>query len=181
MTEVQERLIEQELGMVSQDDTGIGGTGNSAALDAICRSVGDLVGVARWPLRRMTVQVSCARVELEWAEPQSVLATGVVPTSSTVTVAPIEPTPTGHRVCAPLVGTFYRAPEPGAPPFVQVGDLVEPGQQVGIVEAMKLMNPVEADVAGRVVDVLVGDAEPIEYGQPLVLVEPTESLSGGEP
>jgi len=174
VTELQERLIEQEFGMVASADDA--GTGTGSALQDICRSVGDLVGVARWPLRRMSVQVSCARVELEWAEPHAVLATGVVPTGPAVamTVAPDDPAQTCHRVCAPLVGTFYRAPEPGAPPFVQAGDLVQPGQQIGIVEAMKLMNPVEADVTGRVVEVLVGDAEPVEYGQPLVLVEPLE-------
>ncbi|WP_131763474.1 acetyl-CoA carboxylase biotin carboxyl carrier protein, partial [Actinomadura fibrosa] len=69
---------------------------------------------------------------------------------------------------APAVGTFYRAPEPGAPPFVEVGDVLEKGQQVGILEAMKLMNPVEADGAGQVVRVLAGDGEPVEYGQPLI-------------
>jgi acetyl-CoA carboxylase biotin carboxyl carrier protein len=67
-----------------------------------------------------------------------------------------------------MVGTFYRAAEPGAAPFVQVGDPVETGQQVGIVEVMKLMTPVEADRPGRVVAILADDAVPVEHGQPLI-------------
>ena len=71
-----------------------------------------------------------------------------------------------------MVGTFYRAPEPGAAPFVTVGDLVRPGQVVGIVEAMKLMNEVTAERAGRVTEVLVDDGRPVEYDQPLVALDP---------
>ncbi|MBM0277884.1 acetyl-CoA carboxylase biotin carboxyl carrier protein, partial [Micromonospora tarensis] len=67
---------------------------------------------------------------------------------------------------------FYRAPEPGAPPFVAVGDLVRPGQPIAIVEAMKLMNEVTAERAGRVVAVLVEDGQPVEYDQPLVELDP---------
>ncbi|GAA4982504.1 acetyl-CoA carboxylase biotin carboxyl carrier protein [Nonomuraea thailandensis] len=77
-----------------------------------------------------------------------------------------------RHVCAPMVGTFYWASEPGAAPFVAVGDTVEKGQQVGIVEAMKLMNPIEADVSGKVVEVLVPDGTPVEYGQKLIAVAP---------
>ena len=73
-------------------------------------------------------------------------------------------------LCAGTVGTFYRAPEPGAAPFVAEGDRVESGQQVAVIEAMKLMIPVEADRAGVVVEFLVADRAPVEYGQPLMLV-----------
>ncbi|WP_282784075.1 biotin/lipoyl-containing protein, partial [Nocardia sp. CC201C] len=72
---------------------------------------------------------------------------------------------------AETVGVFYRAPEPGAAAFVADGDPVRAGQQVGIVEAMKLMIPVTVARAGRVVEFLVGDAEPVEYGQPLIRFE----------
>ncbi|ASW55186.1 acetyl-CoA carboxylase biotin carboxyl carrier protein [Plantactinospora sp. KBS50] len=75
-------------------------------------------------------------------------------------------------VLAPMVGTFYRAPEPGRPPFVEVGDVVQPDRVVGIVEAMKLMNEVTAGQAGRVVDLLVADGQPVEYGQPLIVLAP---------
>jgi acetyl-CoA carboxylase biotin carboxyl carrier protein len=73
---------------------------------------------------------------------------------------------------APMVGTFYRAPSPDASPFVREGDRVKKGQVVCIVEAMKLMNEIESKVAGRVVKVLVENAQPVEYGQPLFLLEP---------
>jgi acetyl-CoA carboxylase biotin carboxyl carrier protein len=73
---------------------------------------------------------------------------------------------------APMVGTFYRAPAPDAQPFVREGDRVKKGQVVCIVEAMKLMNEIEAKFAGRVVKVLVENAQPVEYGQPMFLLEP---------
>jgi acetyl-CoA carboxylase biotin carboxyl carrier protein len=73
---------------------------------------------------------------------------------------------------APMVGTFYRAPSPDAQPFVRDGDRVKKGQVVCIIEAMKLMNEIESKVAGRVVKVLVENSQPVEYGQPLFLLEP---------
>jgi acetyl-CoA carboxylase biotin carboxyl carrier protein len=73
---------------------------------------------------------------------------------------------------APMVGTFYRAPSPDAQPFVRDGDRVKKGQVVCIIEAMKLMNEIESKVAGRVAKVLVENAQPVEYGQPLFLLDP---------
>ena len=73
---------------------------------------------------------------------------------------------------APMVGTFYRAPSPEAPPYVRDGDLVKVGQILCIIEAMKLMNEIESKVAGRIAKILVENAQPVEYGQPLFLVEP---------
>ena len=80
----------------------------------------------------------------------------------------------GHRVIikSPMVGTFYRAPAPDAPPFVEVGQTLETGQVVCIIEAMKLMNEIKAEVSGRVVDILVENGAPVEFGQPLFAVEP---------
>jgi acetyl-CoA carboxylase biotin carboxyl carrier protein len=75
-----------------------------------------------------------------------------------------------RHVRAPLVGVFYRTPSPGEPPFVEVGDWIEPGQQVGIIEAMKMMVPVESDTAGRVTEILAEHGEPVEYDRPLVAV-----------
>jgi len=72
---------------------------------------------------------------------------------------------------SPLVGTFYRAPSPNASPFIEVGDLVKKGQVLCIVEAMKLMNEVESEVEGKVVSVYVENAQPVEYGEPLFLIE----------
>jgi len=73
---------------------------------------------------------------------------------------------------SPMIGTFYRAPKPDAPNFVNVGDEIKPGQVVCIVEAMKLFNEIESEIAGRIVKVLVENASPVEYDQPLFLVEP---------
>jgi acetyl-CoA carboxylase biotin carboxyl carrier protein len=73
---------------------------------------------------------------------------------------------------APMVGTFYRAPSAEATPFVSEGDKVKPGQVVCIVEAMKLMNEIEAKVGGRISKILVENAQPVEYGQPLLLIDP---------
>ena len=73
---------------------------------------------------------------------------------------------------APMVGTFYRAPKPDAPPFVVEGDVVKEGQVLCIVEAMKLMNEIEAKVGGRIVKVVAENGQPVEFGQPLFLMEP---------
>ena len=77
-----------------------------------------------------------------------------------------------HVVKSPIVGTFYESPSPGAPPFVKPGDKVSLGQVVCIVEAMKLMNEIESDVAGEIVKMLVTNNQPIEYGQPLYSIRP---------
>ena len=77
-----------------------------------------------------------------------------------------------HVVKSPIVGTFYESPSPGAPPFVKPGDKVALGQVICIVEAMKLMNEIESDVAGEVVKMLVANNQPIEYGQPLYAIRP---------
>jgi acetyl-CoA carboxylase biotin carboxyl carrier protein len=75
-------------------------------------------------------------------------------------------------VTSPMVGTFYRAPAPDADPYIEVGDLVEVGQTVCIIEAMKLMNEIESELRGRVVKILVENAHPVEFGQKLFLIEP---------
>ena len=73
---------------------------------------------------------------------------------------------------SPIVGTFYRSPSPDAPAYVEVGDIIKPGQVVCIVEAMKLMNEIESDLAGKVVQILVKNEDPVEYNQELMLIEP---------
>ena len=75
-------------------------------------------------------------------------------------------------IVAPMVGTFYRAPKPDAPPFVNEGDVVQTGQTVCVLEAMKMFNEIPSEVAGRVVRVLAENGAPVEYGQPLFLVDP---------
>ena len=83
---------------------------------------------------------------------------------------PAPAAPQGHVVTSPMVGTFYRAPSPGADPFVQVGDTVKEGQTLCIIEAMKLLNEIESDVAGVVKEILVDNGQAVEYGQPLFVV-----------
>jgi oxaloacetate decarboxylase alpha subunit len=73
-------------------------------------------------------------------------------------------------VTSPMVGTFYRSPSPDSPSFVEIGDVVKPGQTVCIVEAMKLFNEIESEVAGKVVKILVENGKPVEYGQKLLLI-----------
>jgi acetyl-CoA carboxylase biotin carboxyl carrier protein len=90
--------------------------------------------------------------------------------SPAATPAPPEPPEALHSVRSPIVGTFYEAPSPGAPPFAKVGDIVEVGQVLCIVEAMKLMNEIESDVAGEIVKKLVANGQPIEYGQELFAI-----------
>ena len=87
--------------------------------------------------------------------------------------APAEKAEEGlHMVHSPIVGTYYESPSPGSPPFVKVGDTVEAGQVLCIVEAMKLMNEIEADAAGEIVKMLVKNGQPIEYGQELFAIRP---------
>lgn len=76
-----------------------------------------------------------------------------------------------HEVRSPIVGTFYRAPAPDADPYIQIGDSISQGSVLCIVEAMKLMNEIESDVSGKIIKILVENATPVEYNQPLFLVE----------
>ncbi|HAK60728.1 MAG TPA: acetyl-CoA carboxylase, biotin carboxyl carrier protein [Nitrospiraceae bacterium] len=76
------------------------------------------------------------------------------------------------RITSPIVGTFYRANSPDKPPYVETGDIVKKGQVLCIIEAMKLMNEIESEATGKVVQALVEDGQPVEYGQPLFIVEP---------
>ena len=98
------------------------------------------------------------------------------PPRATVPMPPVTPPPKVeeelHEVKSPIVGTFYESPSPGSPPFVKIGDSVEVGQTLCIIEAMKLMNEIESDVAGELVKRLVANSQPVEYGQPLFAVRP---------
>lgn len=136
-------------------------------LSSVCRSAAQLISTATTPLQRISVRVGDIAVDLEW--PIGIPAAPAAVPSDPPTVAE----PSVAHVCAGMVGTFYCAPEPGAAPFVQVGEVVEPGQQLAILEAMKLMTSVAADRAGRVVAVLVPDGARVEYGEPLFALEPS--------
>ena len=109
------------------------------------------------------------------ATPTPAAAAAAEPASALVARQPVEsPAETVeevlHTVKSPIVGTFYESPSPGSPAFIKIGDQVEPGQPLCIVEAMKLMNEIESDIAGEVVKRLVQNGQPVEYGQPLFAV-----------
>ncbi|MGC2197510.1 MAG: acetyl-CoA carboxylase biotin carboxyl carrier protein [Terriglobales bacterium] len=105
------------------------------------------------------------------AAPELGMVPGVPPSAPTIAVPPKEEPPEDlHMVRSPIVGTFYESPSPGSPPFVKPGDMIETGQVLCIVEAMKLMNEIEADAAGELVKRLVSNGQPIEYGQELFAI-----------
>jgi acetyl-CoA carboxylase biotin carboxyl carrier protein len=116
-------------------------------------------------------------VAVHAAQPTAVLqavtpVTAAPAKTETPQAAPPAPVENLHPVRSPIVGTFYESPSPGAPPFVKAGDKVEVGQVLCIVEAMKLMNEIECDVAGEIVKKLASNGQPIEYGQELFMVRP---------
>jgi acetyl-CoA carboxylase biotin carboxyl carrier protein len=95
-------------------------------------------------------------------------ATGAAPAREE---PPPRPRPNEHVVTAPMVGTYYSAPTPGAKPFVEIGDEVEVGEVLCIIEAMKMMNQIEADKAGRITSIMAKNGDPVEFGQPLFVIE----------
>jgi acetyl-CoA carboxylase biotin carboxyl carrier protein len=145
-----------------------------STLEAISRTTTHLAATLGGVMRSIRVQSGATWVEVTWQEepaqpdPHSRVTTNVKDMSQ----APLAEV---CYVCSPMVGAFYHAPEPTSPPFVRVGDAVAAGQQVGIIEAMKLMNPVEADHAGRVIEILVPNGAPVEYGERLLALAPLQS------
>ena len=95
----------------------------------------------------------------------------VAPAATPAAPAAEQPQMSGHTMTSPMVGTFYRKPSPASPAFVEVGQRVNAGDTVCIIEAMKLMNEIEADVSGTIKAILVNDGEPVEYGAPLFVIE----------
>ncbi|MCX7623205.1 MAG: acetyl-CoA carboxylase biotin carboxyl carrier protein [Thermomicrobium sp.] len=142
---------------------------------ALTRTVRELVEVMRAAgLQRLEVAQGDLRISLECSTvpPAASGAPAVVappiaaPEAGPAATEPLE------TIVAPMVGTFYAAPRPGADPFVRVGDHVEPGQVVAIIEAMKVMNELVAERAGTIVEILVENGQPVEYGQPLMRLRP---------
>ncbi len=104
------------------------------------------------------------------AAPAAPAASGAAAAAREEPVPP-KPRPNEHVVTAPMVGTFYAAPTPGAKPFIEIGDEVKAGQVLCIIEAMKMMNQIEADKAGRVTSIMAKNGDPVEFGQPLFVIE----------
>ena len=119
------------------------------------------------------------RIRLKKASPASgpqvveYVATAQPPThASPASAKPAEESAHRAVIKSPMVGTFYRSPAPDAPPFIEVGQEIEVGQVICIIEAMKLMNEIKSEVAGRVTELLVENGDPVEFGQALVAIEP---------
>jgi acetyl-CoA carboxylase biotin carboxyl carrier protein len=131
-------------------------------------------GIAELEIQEGEERVRITRAVASGAAPTAVPATVptvTAPAAGAVAPDPVEPTePEGHQVKSPMVGTFYRAASPGAKPFVEVGDSVEVGDTLCIIEAMKLMNEIESDKSGVVKQVLAENGQPVEIGQPLVVI-----------
>lgn len=110
-----------------------------------------------------------AQVHLPTSIPVAAPAIGSAPVAA---VSPPEPTPmSGHPVLSPMVGTLYTSPSPDAGPFVSMGKTVNVGDTLCIIEAMKMFNEIEADKAGKIIGILVTNGEPVEFGQPLFIIE----------
>jgi acetyl-CoA carboxylase biotin carboxyl carrier protein len=162
------------------DEVSVQHSTDEQVLETVVNQARVLAGGLPGALSKLTVTIGASRVDIEWQAPTVVahaaaapLATVLVPATEVV----VEPT-IGDAVTAPLVGTFYMSPEPGAAPFVSVGDVVEAGQQLAIIEAMKIMNRIDAERAGKVVKILVGDGEMVEFGQELIFIDPDDLDSG---
>lgn len=103
--------------------------------------------------------------------PQAAVPQAAAPQAAAPSAPPASEGKQAHQICSPIVGTFYRAPAPDADSFVQVGSHISAGATLCIVEAMKLMNEIESDVSGTVVKILVENGQPVEYNQPLMMIE----------
>ena len=103
--------------------------------------------------------------------PVAAVAAEIPAAAEVAAPAPAEPEEDGFEVTAPMVGTFYAASSPGAAPYVQVGDRVNEGDTLGIIEAMKMMNQIEADVSGVVKSIRLQNGEPVEFGQTMIVID----------
>jgi acetyl-CoA carboxylase biotin carboxyl carrier protein len=148
----------------------------SSATDEVIDAVRELITMmSRGGISELDLSTGDVTIRLRGAS----AGTAVAPASHSADHAPFSgpaPEPAGHVITAPMIGTYYSAPAPGEAPFVQVGDEVEVGQVIGIIEAMKIMNEIISDKSGVVSETLVENAQPVEYGSPLLRL--TESVDG---
>ncbi len=118
-------------------------------------------------LKKITTGIEAVggRIVVERERPLEVSGKVTSETQEKISVKTVE-------IKAPMVGTFYRAPSPEAPPYVEVDQVIEVGQVICIIEAMKLMNEIKSEIKGKILEILVDNAEPVEFGQPMLLIEP---------
>jgi acetyl-CoA carboxylase biotin carboxyl carrier protein len=158
---------------MAQSDNGASGEhepgGLPAGLTADVRALIEMM--ARGGIAELSLATSAVKLRLRAHEAVR-SANGVVPTGPALEVTATIAEPEGAIITAPMLGTFYRAPAPGESAFVDIGDTIEVGQTIGIIEAMKIMNEIPAEVTGTVVEFLVNSGQPVEYGQPLLRLAP---------
>jgi acetyl-CoA carboxylase biotin carboxyl carrier protein len=128
----------------------------------------ETVRLSRIPKGAVTAMPAAAPAHQVRIEPPATTASATPPTPSAP--AADNSIPAGHVVTAPMVGTFYSSPNPEAPAFVKVGQKVKAGDTLGVIEAMKMFNQIEADVAGTVLAVLVGNGQPVEFDEPMFVI-----------
>ena len=126
--------------------------------------------MARGGIADLSLETASIKLRLRSGQVVGVAASAPVPVAETS--APHLEETDAIVIPAPMIGTFYRAPKPGEPNFVEIGDTVDLGQTIGIIEAMKIMNEIAAEATGIVVEILAGNGQAVEYGQPLLRLEP---------
>lgn len=126
--------------------------------------------MARGGIADLKLDTAAVKLRLRSGQPAGVVARPPVSVAE-VSAPPAADTDT-IVIPSPMIGTFYRAPKPGEPAFVEIGDTVEVGQTIGIIEAMKIMNEIAAESAGVVAEILVGNGQAVEFGQPLLRLDP---------
>jgi acetyl-CoA carboxylase biotin carboxyl carrier protein len=162
--------------MTGQDDQNI--QENTATSDVI-ESVRELISMmAKGGISELDLTTGDVSIRLRGQSDTGLVAPAAVVAGAAtahVTLATPEE-PEGNVITSPMIGTYYSAPAPGEAAFVQVGDEVSVGQVIGIIEAMKIMNEITADHSGVIVDIMVQNAQPVEYGSPLMRVVPADDL-----
>jgi len=132
-------------------------------------------GIAEIEIKEGEEGVRISRMPVGGVAPQVAQVAAAPLVAAAPSVAPAaevpKPKPNEHVITAPMVGTFYASPSPGAKAFVEIGDEIKIGQVLCIIEAMKMMNQIEADKAGRIASVMASNGDPVEFGQPLFVVE----------
>jgi acetyl-CoA carboxylase biotin carboxyl carrier protein len=159
------------------------GSEQDVVLERVRHNIVQLLSTLSYPPQAIRVRTGEVTIDIEWAQSGTGSPESIMHTPSNGFSAghsdcgqPIPSSNGAERLLiAQVVGVFYRAPEPGAKPFIEEGDTVVVGQQVAIIEAMKMMIPVEADISGRVIKALKGDGAPVEYGEPLFALAATET------
>ncbi len=134
----------------------------------------DKSGLSKLKLKKEDFEISLEKEQETQAPKQAPLPQSAPPITATLEEPAKEleaAKKKGEYITSPMVGTFYRAPSPDSPPFVKVGDVVSKGQTIGIIEAMKIFNEIEAEFDCKILEILVEDGQPVEYDMPLFLVE----------